>query len=91
MTKSHIPTTNTLVRIDVLEVQLENEYKICLKRGRPIGSKDITPRKWRTQKRIDTPEEAHDKQKALVEVYEKQKAPEVLYGEQKAVVESYIK
>ena len=41
--------------------------------------------------RIDIPEEVHDKQKALVEAYEKQKAPEVVYGEQKVVVESYIK
>ena len=43
VTKSHIPARNTLVRIDVLEGQLANEYTICLKRGRPIGSKDITP------------------------------------------------
>ena len=90
MTKSHIPATNTLVRIDVLEGQLENKYKISLKCGKPIGSKDITPRKRRTQMRIDTPKEIHDKQKALVEAYAKQKAPEVVYGEQEALVEAYI-
>ena len=43
VTKSHNPATNTLVRIDVLEGHLENEYKIRRKCGRPIGSKDITP------------------------------------------------
>ena len=74
--KSHIPATNTLVRIEVIEGQLANEYKIRLKCGRPIGSKDITPRKRRTQMRIDIPEEVHDKQKAPVEAYDKQKAPE---------------
>ena len=43
VTKSHILIANIQVRIDVLEGQLVNEYKIRLKRGRPIGSKDITP------------------------------------------------
>ena len=74
-TKSHIPAANTLVQIDVLKGQLANEYKICLKRGRPIGSKDITPRKRKTQIRIDTPIKVCDKQKAFVEAYDKQKAP----------------
>ena len=43
VTKSHIPTTNALARIDVPEGQLANESKIRMKHGRPIGSKDITP------------------------------------------------
>ena len=43
VTKSHIPTANALALIDVPKGRLENESKICLKRGRPIGSKDITP------------------------------------------------
>ena len=90
VTKSHIPAANTPVRIDVLEGQLVNEYKICLKRGKPIGSKDITPWKRRTQMRIDTLEEVHNKQKAPVKAYDKQKAPEVVYGEQEALVEAYI-
>ena len=80
VTKSHIPATNTPVRIDVLEGQLVNEYKISLKHGRPIDTKDITPRKKRTQMRIDTREEVHNKQKAHVEAYDKQKALEVVYG-----------
>ena len=56
VTKSHILAVNTLVWIDVLERKLANEYKIRLKRRRPISSKDITPCKRRTQMRIDTPD-----------------------------------
>ena len=36
-------------------------HEIRLKHVRPIGSKDVTPRKWRTQISIGTPEEVHDK------------------------------
>ena len=43
VTKSHISATNAPARIDVLERQFENKSKIRLKRGRPIGSQDITP------------------------------------------------
>ena len=90
VTKSYVPTANTLTRIDVLGGKLANESKIRLKHGRPIGSKDITPRKMRTQRRIDTPEKVHDKQKALVEAKDKQKTPEEVYGEQKALTKAYI-
>ena len=86
VTKSHILIVNTPIRIDVLEGQLVNEYKIRLKCGRPISSKDITPGKRRTGMRIDTPKEVHDKQKTPIETYDKQKAPEVIYGEQEALV-----
>ena len=55
VTKSHIPTANNPAWIDVPKGQLANESKICLKRRRPIDSKDITPRNRRTQMRIDTP------------------------------------
>ena len=40
---------------------LEEVHEICLKRGRPIGLKDVTPRKRRTQMSIGTPEEVHNK------------------------------
>ena len=50
MTKSHVPTANIPARIGVPEGQLENEYKKCLKSGRPFRSKDTTPRKRRTQR-----------------------------------------
>ena len=49
ITKSHIPTANTPARIDVLVEYLTNESKIRLKRGKPIGSNDVTPLKRRTQ------------------------------------------
>ena len=49
MTKLHILVANTSARIDVPIGQLTNESKIRLKRGRPVGSKDVTPRKRRTQ------------------------------------------
>ena len=90
VTKSHILAVNVSTRIYVPKGQLANEFKIRLKHGRPIGSKDITPRKKRTQRRINTPEEEHDKQKALIEAYDKQKAPKKVYGEQEAFVEAYI-
>ena len=49
VTKSHVPTVNTPSHIDVLERQLEdaiaNESKTCLKRGKPIGSKDLIHKK----------------------------------------------
>ena len=63
LTKSHILAANTPAQIDVPEKQLKNKSKIRLKRERPISSKDITPRKRRTQMRIDTLEEVHDKKK----------------------------
>ena len=46
--KSHIPTAYALAWIDVPIGQLTNEFKILLKHGRPVGSKDVTPWKRRT-------------------------------------------
>ncbi|KAL6328034.1 hypothetical protein AAG906_033301 [Vitis piasezkii] len=57
VTKSHIPAANTPAQIDIPIGQLTNEYKIRLKRGRPVGSKDVTPRNRRTQEKIGTLEE----------------------------------
>ena len=57
VTKSHIPVANTPARIDVPIGQLTNESKIRLKCGRPVGSKDVTPRKRRTQEKLDILEE----------------------------------
>ena len=76
VTKSHIPVVNAPTRIDVLEEKLANESQILLKRGRPIGSKYITPWKRRAQKIINTPEAVHNKQNDPIEAYDKQKAPE---------------
>ena len=41
VTKSHIPIANASIQIDVRKGQLTNESQVHLKRGRPIGSKDI--------------------------------------------------
>ncbi|KAL6313754.1 hypothetical protein AAG906_010173 [Vitis piasezkii] len=57
VTKSHILAANTPARIDVLVGRLTNESKIRLKRGRPVGSKDVTPMKRRTQEQLGTLEE----------------------------------
>ena len=82
VTKSHVLVANTLARIDVPEGQLTNESQKGLKRGRPFGSKDTTPRKRRTQRHnanIEhnayakayveqwTVEEVHNKEVALKE------------------------
>ena len=52
VTKSHILIANALIRIDVPKGKLANESKIHMKRGRSIGSKDISHRKRTTQRRI---------------------------------------
>ena len=54
VTKSHILATNAPTRIDVPKGQLTNESKIHLKHGRLLGSKDITPYRKRTERRIGT-------------------------------------
>ena len=58
MTKSYIPTTNTPTLIDVPMEQLTNEFKIHIKLGRLVDSKDVTPQKRKTQEKIDIVEEA---------------------------------
>ncbi|RVW59189.1 Copia protein [Vitis vinifera] len=98
VTKSHIPAANTPARIDVPVGQLTNESKIRLKRGRPVGSKDVTPRKRRTQEKLGTLEEAIkmtdqfkiDKSIALEEAQIMQKAPEEVHIEQEAPEEAHI-
>ncbi|RVW93168.1 Retrovirus-related Pol polyprotein from transposon TNT 1-94 [Vitis vinifera] len=98
VTKSHIPAANTPARIDVPIGQLTNESKIRLKRGRPVGSKDVTPRKRRTQEKLSTLEEAIkmtdqfkiDKSIALEEAQIMQKAPEEVHIEQEAPEEAHI-
>ncbi|KAL1148544.1 hypothetical protein V6Z11_A10G132800 [Gossypium hirsutum] len=47
ITKSHIPAENAPIRIDIplRQIVSAKESNPCLKRGRPIGSKDKNPRK----------------------------------------------
>jgi hypothetical protein len=51
--KSHIPTANTLTKIEVTVGQsintVANDFKAHLKRGRPIDVKDEIPRKRKAQ------------------------------------------
>ena len=81
---------NAPARIDVPKRQLANESKIHMKHGRSISLKDITPRKRRKRRRIDIPEEVHDKQKTPIKAYDKQKAPKEVYDEQEVPIEAYI-
>ena len=46
--------------IHVPERQLANNSKLRLKRGRPIGSKDVHPEKRRIQMSIGIPEMVHE-------------------------------
>lgn len=58
ITKSHIPTVNAPARIEILEGPIAvNECKARQKRGRPIGSKDLTSgkRKFNEKSSIDKP------------------------------------
>ena len=64
VTKSHILDANALTQIDIPKGQLANESQICLKHGRPIGSKDLTPRNNRMKRKIGALKEANIKQKA---------------------------
>ena len=97
-TKSHIPATNTLARINVLVGQLTNEYKICLKRGRLVGSNDVIIWKRRTQEKLDTLEEVVrmtdqskiDKSIALKDEQIMQKPSEEAHIEQEAPEEAQV-
>ena len=55
VTKSHIPTVNAPIRIDIPVGQsnVENESQTRLKRGRPIGSRDKNSRMRKREKRQD--------------------------------------
>ena len=98
VTKSYIPTANTPAWIDVPIGQLTNESKIRLKRGRLVGSKDVTPWKRRTQEKLGTLKEAIkmtdqfkiDKSIALEEAQIMQKAPKKAHIEQQAPEKAHI-
>ena len=89
MTKSHIPTINTPTRNDVHVGQLTNESKIRLKRGRLVGSNDVTPQKMRTQEKLDTLKEVIK----MIDQFkiDKSIAPEKAQIMQKAPKEAHIK
>ena len=99
MTKSHIPAANAPAWIDVPKGQLETESQMRLKRGKPIGSKDLTPRNRRTQRKIGAfkeanikhkaPTKAYGKRMATIETYDRQKTSVEAYDEQEAPIETY--
>lgn len=65
--KSHIPAVNTPARVDIpIQKSSTNELvtdsKPRLKRGRPVGAKDVAPRKRKTKK--IAPEVAHAPEEA---------------------------
>ena len=54
VTKSHIPAVNTPTRILVPEEHEEKDNNAPrLKRGRPLGSRDVAPRKKRGESRFN--------------------------------------
>jgi len=55
ITKSHIPVANAPIRIDIPigQSNIANESQTCMKRGRPVGSKDKNPRMRKREKRQD--------------------------------------
>ena len=69
-----------------------------MKHGRPVGSKDVTPRKKRTQEKLGTLKEAIkmidqfkiDKSIASVEAKIMQKAPEETHIEREALEEAHV-
>ena len=76
VTKSHIPAANVPTRVNITERQKAFESKTRSKRGRPIGSKDITPRKQRTNGKQNDHEESNIENQIPEEIQNEQIAPE---------------
>ena len=77
VTKSHIPAANVPARVDI--TQKAYESKTRSKCGRPIGSKDITPRKRRTNGKQDDHEESNIEKQIPKEIQNEQIAPEEVH------------
>ena len=91
VTKSHIPVANVPARVDITEGQKTFESKTRSKRGRPIGSKDITPRKWRTNGKQNDHEESNIENQIPEEIQNEQIAPEeVQVPENNEISISYV-
>ena len=75
VTKSHIPAANVLAHVDIIEEQKAYESKTRSKRGRPIGSKDITPRKRRTNGKQNDHEESNIENQIPKKIQNEQIAP----------------
>ena len=91
VTKSHIPAANVPARVDITEGQKAYESKTCSKRGRPIGSKDITPRKRKTYEKKNGHEESNIENQISEEIQNEQIAPEeVRVPENNEISISYV-
>ena len=75
VTKSHIPAANVPTRVDITEGQKTFESKTRSKRGRPIGSKDITPQKRRTNGKQNDHEESNIENQIPEDIQNEQIAP----------------
>ena len=75
VTKSYIPAANVSARVDFTERQKAYESKTRSKRGRPIGSKDITPRKRRTNGKQNDHEESNIENQIPEKIQNEQIAP----------------
>ena len=76
VTKSHIPAANVPARVDITEGQKAYESKTRSKRGRPIGPKDITPRKRSTNGKKNDHEESNIENQIPEEIQNEQIDPE---------------
>ena len=91
VTKSHIPAANVPARVDITEGQKAFESKTRSKRGRPIGSKDITPRKRRTNGKQNNHEESNIENQIPEEIQNEQIAlEEVQVPENNEISISYV-
>ena len=91
VTKSHIPAANVTARVDITEGQKAYESKTRSKRGRPIGSKDITPRKRRTNGKQNDHEESNIENQIPEEIQNEQIAlEEVQVPENNEISISYV-
>ena len=91
LTKSHIPAANVSARVNITEKQKAYKSKTRSKRGRPIGSKDITPRKRRTNGKQNDHEESNIENQIPEEIQNEQIAPEeVQVPENNEISISYV-
>ena len=91
VTKSHISAANVIARVDITEGQKIYESKTRSKRGRHIGSKDITPLKRRTNGKQNDHEESNIENQIPEEIQNEQIAPEeVQVPENNEISISYV-
>ena len=83
LTKSHIPAANVPARVDITVGQKTYESKTRSKRGRLIGSKDITPRKRRTNGKQNDHEESNIENQIPEEIQNEQIAPKEVHVPEK--------